>query len=320
LVYTLEDRDLERIYRNMVLIREVELGISARYSEGQMRCPTHLSVGQESTPAVISAFTSDIDYAVSTHRSHAHYLAKGGDLVAMLAEIYGLDEGCSRGRGGSMHLADKNVGFMGSSAIVGNSIPVGTGLGMAAKLDLSNAISIIYLGDAAIEEGVFYESVNFSAVARLPVLFVCENNGFSVYTGFPERQPAEREIHEMVSALGVKSVFVSSYNISNLIVEARSAVQFVRESRAPFFLEVETARYLEHCGPNDDSHLGYRDVPALEALKKQDPLVALAGVLSSKGVDLVAIDSEIVQFVQDAFSQVETLASVGSAALGKTDA
>jgi len=316
LVYSLEDRGLELIYRKMLLIREVELGISARYSKGQMRCPTHLSVGQESTPAVISAFTNDMDYAVSTHRSHAHYLAKGGDLVAMLAEIYGLDEGCSRGRGGSMHLADKRVGFMGSSAIVGNSIPVGTGLGMAAKLDSSDAISIVYLGDAAIEEGVFYESANFAAVEELPVLFVCENNGFSVYTGFPERQPADRKIHEMVSAIGVESISVSSYEISSLIVEARSSVQFVRESRKPFFLEVETARYLEHCGPNDDSHLGYRDVSALEALKEQDPLMTLASDFSRKGIDLATIESEVKQTVRQAFAQIDNMVSVALAETG----
>ncbi len=309
MVYTLDDQSLELVYRKMVLIRETELGISARYGKGQMRCPTHLSVGQESTPAVISAFTSDADYAVSTHRSHAHFLAKGGDLLEMLAEIYGLDEGCSKGRGGSMHLADKRVGFMGSSAIVGNSVPVGTGLGMAAKLSGSDAISIVYLGDAAIEEGVFYESANFAAVSSLPVLFVCENNGFSVYTGFPERQPVGRKINQMVSAIGIETAAVSSYQISSLIAEVKSAIQYVRESGKPFFLEVETARYLEHCGPNDDSHLGYRDVPALESLKKQDPMSALASALLSKGVDIATLEAEVRQFVIDAFTKVEGMVS-----------
>ena len=320
MVYTLEDLSLELIYRKMFLIREVELGISARYNKGQMRCPTHLSVGQESTPSVISAFTSKMDYAVSTHRSHAHYLAKGGDLIAMLAEIYGLDQGCSKGRGGSMHLADKRAGFMGSSAIVGNSIPVGTGLGMAAKLDSSDAISIVYLGDAAVEEGVFYESANFAAVGELPVLFVCENNGFSVYTGFPERQPAGRRIHEMVASLGVESRSASSYEISSLIEVTKSAVEYVRNHRKPLFLEVETARYLEHCGPKDDSHLGYRDVHALEEIKKKDPMVALARKLSESGIDLVSIESEVKTVVDNAFSQVENMALSALAISGGTNA
>jgi TPP-dependent pyruvate/acetoin dehydrogenase alpha subunit len=307
LVYPLEPKALEHIYRKMVLIRQVELGIARRYNQGLMRCPTHLSVGQEVTPAVISAFTNENDYAVSTHRSHAHYLAKGGNLVAMLAEIYGLERGCSKGRGGSMHLADKSVRFMGSSAIVGNSIPVGTGLGMAAKLEGSDSISLVYLGDAAVEEGAFYESANFAAVAQLPVLYVCENNGFSVYTGFEERQPAGREIHSMVSGLGIESQRVSSYEFPGFVNSIQGAIDKIRLTRKPFFLEVETDRYLEHCGPNDDSALGYRDVEQLEQIKSQDPLDAVAKRLSDLSLEVQGIFIEVDSFVERAFSEVEQM-------------
>jgi pyruvate dehydrogenase E1 component alpha subunit len=291
----------------MVLIRQVELGIARRYNEGLMRCPTHLSVGQEVTPAVISALTNENDYAVSTHRSHAHYLAKGGNLVAMLAEIYGLERGCSKGRGGSMHLADKSVRFMGSSAIVANSIPVGTGLGMAAKLEGSDSISLVYLGDAAVEEGAFYESANFAAVAQLPVLYVCENNGFSVYTGFEERQPSGREIHSMVSGLGIESQRVSSYEFPGFVNSIQGAIDKIRLTRKPFFLEVETDRYLEHCGPNDDSALGYRDVEQLEQIKSQDPLDAVAKRLSDLSLEVQGIFIEVDSFVERAFSEVEQM-------------
>ncbi len=307
MVYPLEPKTLEHIYRKMVLIRQVELGIARRYNEGSMRCPTHLSVGQEVTPAVISAFTNENDYAVSTHRSHAHYLAKGGNLLAMLAEIYGLEQGCSKGRGGSMHLADKSVRFMGSSAIVGNSIPVGTGLGMAAKLEGSDSISLVYLGDAAVEEGAFYESANFAAVAQLPVLYVCENNGFSVYTGFEERQPSGREIHSMVSGLGIESQRVSSYEFPGFVNSIQGAIDKIRLTRKPFFLEVETDRYLEHCGPNDDSALGYRDVEQLEQIKSQDPLDAVAKTLSDLSVEVQGIFIEVDSFVEKAFSEVEQM-------------
>ncbi len=307
MVYPLEPKALEHIYRKMVLIRQVELGIARRYNQGLMRCPTHLSVGQEVTPAVISAFTNENDYAVSTHRSHAHYLAKGGNLVAMLAEIYGLERGCSKGRGGSMHLADKSVRFMGSSAIVGNSIPVGTGLGMAAKLEGSDSISLVYLGDAAVEEGAFYESANFAAVAQLPVLYVCENNGFSVYTGFEERQPAGREIHSMVSGLGIESQRVSSYEFPGFVNSIQGAIDKIRLTRKPFFLEVETDRYLEHCGPNDDSALGYRDVEQLEQIKSQDPLDAVAKRLSDLSLEVQGIFIEVDSFVERAFSEVEQM-------------
>ena len=307
MVYPVETGTLQHIYRQMVLIRQVELGIVRRYGQGLMRCPTHLSVGQEATPSVISAFTSDLDYAVSTHRSHAHYLAKGGGLLAMLAEIYGLDQGCSKGRGGSMHLADQRVRFMGSSAIVGNSIPVGTGLGMAAKLEGSDSISLVYLGDAVVEEGAFYESANFAAVAQLPVLYICENNGFSVYTGFKERQPMGREIFSMVSGLGIQSEKISSYELPGFIGSVDAAITSVRETGRPFFLEVETSRYLEHCGPNDDSQLDYRNLDELEDIKSKDPLDALARQLSALSIDHRNILAEVTDFVEDTFNQVEQL-------------
>jgi TPP-dependent pyruvate/acetoin dehydrogenase alpha subunit len=291
----------------MALIREVETQISLKYPEGNMRCPTHLSIGQEAPPAVLSQYLTHRDYAVSTHRSHAHYLAKGGDLLGMLAEIHGLPQGCSKGRGGSMHLADKSVGFMGSSAIVGNSIPVGTGLGHAAKLSKSGQISVVYLGDAAVEEGVFYESANFAATAELPVLFLCENNGFSVYTDFNGRQPKGRNIYEMVGAMGVRSSQVSSYNLTELASSSKSAVDYVRKTGKPFFLEIETMRYLEHCGPNDDSHLGYRDVEAVQEKKAKDPMEMLGNALSSTGNDTALVRGEVSNYVTSQFEVVENL-------------
>jgi len=152
-------------------IRAVEEKIAAEYNNQRMRCPTHLSIGQEAVPSAISSCINKNDFAVSTHRGHAHYLAKGGDLKAMIAEIYGKETGCSKGKGGSMHLIDTKVGFMGTSAIVGNSIPVGVGLALSCKLKKSDQISIVYLGDGAVEEGVFYESLNFSILQKLRVLF-----------------------------------------------------------------------------------------------------------------------------------------------------
>ena len=206
-----------------------------------------------------------------------------------------------------MHLADKSVGFMGSSAIVGNSIPVGTGLGHAAKLGKSGQISVVYLGDAAVEEGVFYESANFAATAELPVLFLCENNGYSVYTDFNGRQPRGRKIYEMVGAMGVRSAEVSSYNLAELAGSTKSAVNYVRETGKPFFLEIETMRYLEHCGPNDDSHLGYRDVEAVQKTKLIDPMDLLGRELSTRGNDTALVREEVSNFVTSRFEEVENI-------------
>ena len=150
-----------KIFQICSLIRHVETEISTRYSSGKMRCPVHLSIGQEGVPAALSLLLNKKDFAVSTHRAHAHYISKGGSIKRMIAEIYGKSTGCSGGRGGSMHLTDKKKGFMGSSSIVGNSIPLGVGLGLSLKLKKSKNLSIIYLGDGAVETGAFFESINF---------------------------------------------------------------------------------------------------------------------------------------------------------------
>ena len=186
--------DKINLLKVMMRIRAVEEKIAAEYNQQKMRCPTHLSIGQEAVPSAISSCINKNDFAVSTHRGHAHYLAKGGDLKAMIAEIYGKETGCSKGKGGSMHLIDTKVGFMGTSAIVGNSIPVGVGLALSSKLKKSDQICVVYLGDGAVEEGVFYESLNFAILKDLRVLFVCENNLYSVYSSLDVRQPKNRKI------------------------------------------------------------------------------------------------------------------------------
>ena len=182
------------LLRRMKRIRLTEETIAERYSEWKMRCPTHLCTGQEAIGAAVGLALRKDDFVVSTHRAHGHYLGKGGDLKRMLAEIYGKSTGCSSGKGGSMHLIDESVSFMGSTAIVGSTIPVGVGLGLSIRLNNTDQISCIFFGDGAVEEGVFYESLNFAALKKLPVLFICENNLYSVYSPFKVRQPAGRKI------------------------------------------------------------------------------------------------------------------------------
>src|SRR5947208_10662296 len=175
LVHPVSGELAQRLLHDMMRIRAVEEAIVARYSEQKMRCPVHLSVGQEAPSAAAGAVLRASDLAVSGHRAHAHYLAKGGDLPAMIAVIYGKATGCASGKGGSMHLADERAGFMGSTAIVGGTVPVGVGLAYAAKLRRTGQVTCIFIGDAVAETGVFFEAVNFAVLKKLPVLFVCEN-------------------------------------------------------------------------------------------------------------------------------------------------
>ncbi len=208
---------------SMLRIRAVEETIAARYSERKMRCPTHLSVGQESVAAAAGAVLRHTDLAVSGHRAHAHYLAKGGSLKAMIAEIYGKATGCSHGKGGSMHLVDESVGFMGSTAIVAGTVPVGVGLAYPMKIQHSGQIACIFLGDAVVETGVFFESVNFAVLRQLPVLFVCENNLYSVYSPMGVRQPAGRSIHKMSRAWACQPFTAKATTCAGSMTPCRTA-------------------------------------------------------------------------------------------------
>lgn len=259
----------------MYRIRAVEEEIARRYPLNKMRCPVHLSIGQEVIPAVFAENIRSQDFAISTHRGHAHYLAKGGNLTAMLAEIYGKATGCSRGKGGSMHLIDLAVNFMGTSAIVGNSIPVGVGLGLSIQLKNTDQISCVFLGDGAVEEGVFYESINFAALRKLPVLFICENNHYSVYSPLSVRQPNDRSIARMVEGMGIKVATDTGSNLLSCNNTMKSAIDHVREFKEPFFLEFETYRWREHCGPNYDNDIGYRSEEEFFEWKERDPLLNL---------------------------------------------
>ena len=268
----------------MLRIRLVEMEIAKRYSEWKMRCPTHLSIGQELAGSVVGMLLNNDDYAVSSHRSHAHYLGKGGSLNQLIAELYGKETGCSGGRGGSMHLIDDSVGFKASSAIVGNSIPIGVGLGLSIQLKKSNQVSCIFFGDGATEEGVFYESLNFSAVRELPVLYICENNLYSVYSPLFVRQPNNRKIFEMVDAIGIESSHFEGNDSIEVYKAVQKVIKKIRSTGKPQFIEISTYRWLEHCGPNDDNNLGYRDIKEFELWKNNDPILNLESYLRSNEV------------------------------------
>ncbi len=294
------------ILKRMLLIRQVELSIAEKYAAGEMRCPTHLSVGQECTPGVLSVLLNNDDLAVSTHRAHAHYMGKGGDVVKMLSEIYGKESGCAGGRGGSMHLIDKSVGFMGSTAIVGNTIPIGVGLGLSKQIKNESGIAVVFLGDGAVEEGVFYESANFAATRKLPVLFVCENNLYSVYSSLTSRQPENRKIHEMVSALGLMSDAGDGNDVIDTFDKLNSMIQRIRDHQGAGFVELSTYRWLEHCGPNYDNDIGYRSEEEFLAWKAKEPIQKFikhllnAEILTESMVDEIRL--EIQREVELAFS------------------
>jgi TPP-dependent pyruvate/acetoin dehydrogenase alpha subunit len=236
----------------MLRIRMIEEEIARRYPEGKMRCPVHLSIGQEAAAVGICAGLEKEDKMVSTHRGHAHYLAKGGSLKGLIGELYGKSSGCSKGNGGSMHLIDLSVNFFGSTSIVGGTIPVGVGLAFADRFKGSTAKTVICIGDAAIEEGVFHEAANFAGLHRLNVVFAVEHNQYSCYTHISKRQPKRLSFGDLARSHGL-SFFQATEPIESIEYRMKSAL-----NAGPSLIEIPTWRHLEHCGPNNDDHLGYR--------------------------------------------------------------
>jgi 2-oxoisovalerate dehydrogenase E1 component len=310
------------IYQSMVRIRRIEEAIAARYAAAKMRCPVHLSVGQEATAVGACAALLPTDKVVSTHRCHGHYLAKGGDLRAMIAELCGKQSGCCGGRGGSMHLFDDAAGVVASVPIVGSAIPLGVGIALAARQLRNGQVCMTFLGDAAVEEGAFHEAANFAALHQLPVIFFVENNLYSVYTRLGDRQP-DRPIARLGDGYHMPRVQIDGNDALAVLEASRSAVATARAGGGPSLIVADTYRWLEHCGPNFDDDLGYRPEGELERWQDRCPVERLRHTLI--GLDVLgdrdddemgrAIDAEIEEAFAFADADAEPAAATASSAV-----
>jgi len=258
-------------FYDMLRIRRIEETLAERYAEQEMRCPMHLCIGQEAIAVGVTSALTKNDHIFSGHRAHGHYLAKGGDLTRMVAELYGRATGCCEGRGGSMHLIDKAAGFMGSTPIVGGTVPIAVGAAWASQLRNENRVIGVFFGDGCFEEGVMHESMNFAALHQLPILFICENNHYAVYTPLEERQP-DRPIHRIAAAHGLTASCLDGNDVRAVHSAASQAVQQARSGAGPQFLELNTWRWREHCGSDLDDHLDYRAPKANTAWLARCPI------------------------------------------------
>jgi pyruvate dehydrogenase E1 component alpha subunit len=296
---------LEQMHR----IRMVEEAVADRYTQQKMRCPVHLSIGQEAAAVGVCAALHADDQAMSGHRSHAHYLAKGGNLNAMIAELHGKESGCCKGRGGSMHLVDLSAGFVGAVPIVGSTIPIAVGLAFATHLQKGSRVTVAFLGEAATEEGVFHESANFASLHSLPVVFACENNMYSVYSPMSVRQPAHREVYEQAQGHGIKAWQVDGNDPVAVLDAAREAVAHARERKGPVFLEIKTYRWREHCGPGWDNHIGYRTEQEYLDWRSRDPISNFEDRLKNEGIydanRLAVFQAGVHDEIIDAFEKAE---------------
>jgi len=278
----------ERLLHDMVRIRRVEETLAELYPSGEMRTPTHFSIGQEAVAVGVCGALRRDDVVYSGHRCHAHYLAKGGDLHGMVAELYGRETGCARGRGGSVHLNDPEAGVIASSAILGQTMAVAVGTALAFTMDGRDQVAVTFFGDGTVEEGIFHETLNFAVMRRVPVLFVCENNGFSTHTRLEVRQPASVSIHARAASYGMPSRLVDGNDVFAVHAAAREAVAHARGGAGPFFLECTTYRWREHVGPQWDYDKGYRTKAEVDAWIARCPIRRASERLLSEGVSTPA--------------------------------
>ena len=294
---------LRALYRGLALVRRAEETIVALYGEQEMRCPTHLSIGQEASAVGVCAALRPSDVVYSGHRCHAHYLAKGGDLRRMMAELYGRETGCARGKGGSMHLVDPAAGAMGASAVVAGSIPLAVGSALASRMRDGDGVAVAFFGDGAVEEGTFQESLAFAALRRLPVVFACENNFYATYSPLASRQVADN-IFERGAPLRVPGVRVDGNDVTAVYRAAREAVARARRGDGPTLLELRTYRWRDHVGPGFDIAVGYRTQAELDGWMARDPVGCFARALEKAGIlaepARAALDAELDAAVADA--------------------
>jgi TPP-dependent pyruvate/acetoin dehydrogenase alpha subunit len=293
---------LTRLYRELYKIRRAEEEVALAYPSDRIKSPVHLSIGQEAVSVGVCEALGPDDVVYGTYRGHALYLARGGDLGAMIAELYGKLTGCTRGKGGSMHLIAPDRGVMGMSAVVGTTIANAVGHAYAVKYRRLGAIVASFFGDGATEEGVFAESLNFAALKQLPLLFVCENNGYAIHTPQAKRQAA-LDLCAKAAAFGVPAQSLDGSDVLALVESAREAVREVRSGGGPRFLEVKTYRWREHVGPNTDYTLGYRTEDECRPWVENDALPRLARHLDD--AQRRRIEEEVEAEIKEAFAFAE---------------
>jgi len=284
------------LYSSLLRIRRVEEEIARVYPTDKIKSPVHLSIGQEAVSVGVCTALQPSDTVFGTYRGHALYLAKGGDLRAMIAELYGKVTGCAKGKGGSMHLVDTARGVMGTSAVVATTVPNAVGYAFAQQYSGSDRVVVSFFGDGALEEGVFQESLNFAALKRLPILFVCENNQYAIHSHQSSRQ-ASLDVVKRVRSLGVPASRIEDNDVLEIFDRTVKGLSDIRSGAGPAFLECMTYRWREHVGPSDDFGLGYRSSAEAKVWMETDQIRRLASLVGAESRAIIEadIDHEIEQ-------------------------
>lgn len=287
--------DLKSAYQKMLLIRIAEEEIAKYYLENKVMSFVHFYVGQEAVAVGVSHALSPEDRAMGNHRSHGHYLAKGGDLKRMVCELLGKEEGCCHGKGGSMHMIDLSVHFTGSTPILGSIVPLANGSAFEQMYSKKKTVTAVFFGDGAFEEGVVYETLNLAALFKLPLLLVVENNLYSVNSKLKDRRSAAHSVEKIVTGFGVRYVAADGNDFEDVHGKAKTLVASMREGAGPAVLECFTYRHMAHSAPIFDDTAGYREEDVLEKRLEKDSLKRMRASLLRAGVseeDLAKAESD----------------------------
>lgn len=287
------EKFLKGLYTTMLRIRFCEESMVQPITSGGIKCPVHLYTGQEAIAAGVSAALAKGDYVFSGHRSHGHFIARGGKIDELVAEVYGRSAGCSKGRGGSMHICDSSIGVLGTVPIVAGTVSLALGSALASKISKDKKTTVVFFGDGAAGEGVLYESLNFAALKKLPIIFICENNFYSTHLPVKECRPDEH-IHKIAQPFGIKSFKADGNKVLEVYKAAKKASDLLRKNRGPVFIEFVTYRMHGHVGPDDNVHGCHTDIrrkAEIERWIRKDPITDLERffarnkVMSSKDME-----------------------------------
>jgi len=277
---------LENLYRTMLRIRICEESFVEPILKGEVRTPCHLYSGEEAIAAGVCALLTEKDNIFGNHRSHGHFLAKGGSMGEMVAEIYCREKGCSRGRGGSMHLIDPQVGMLGAAPIVGGTISLALGAALAASIRGEDRVTVSFFGDGATGEGVLYESMNFAALWKLPIIFACENNFYSTHMPIRECR-VKNNIYKIAEPFCIEGLEVDGNDVLQVYDVSRRAIEKCRKGEGPVFLEFLTYRFRGHVGPDDNIQGSHTDIRPEEEIAKwfaRDPIKIFEKYLKDGGL------------------------------------
>ena len=295
------------LLKTMLLIRHSEESLVEPIINGDVRCPVHLYSGEEAVATGVIANLIKGDSIFGTHRSHGHYLANGGSLKAMIAEIYGKSTGCSRGRGGSMHLCDPANGFWGAAPIVAGTISLALGAALGNSIKKSDNIAVCFFGDGATGEGVLYESLNFAAVKKLPILFVCENNLYSTHLPIDEIRPND-EIYKIPQPLDIMTDRIDGNDVLAVYETAKRFIDKCRDGEGPAFLECMTYRMRGHVGPDDNiqgTRTDIRPESEIAEWREKDPIQRMQVYLLEHNLissdEIQIIENQIKSEIEDAY-------------------